>query len=182
MTGDVFKEAPFGSCLADNAGDLGPEVAGIIGTEPVACKRERLARITGSDEMNPAAPRLATEGSQIVPDRSRSQGRVCHPCHESGRGERVSLDMTHSSISGFGQMQAEVKSADAGAKADAAKLAKSLGGTKSHKRFPFRRSRSCRGWGSGMASGKLGSAQGWSGPEISSSERDWRASPSLAMV
>jgi len=101
MAGDVFEEAPFGGDFADNAGDGGPEVAGIVLALAVARERERLAGITGRDDMNAAAPRSAVEGSQIVPNRSRAQGRVCHPRHESGRCETVSLDITHSAISGL---------------------------------------------------------------------------------
>jgi len=32
VTGDVFEEGPFGSAFADDAGDVGPEMTGIIGT------------------------------------------------------------------------------------------------------------------------------------------------------
>ena len=98
--------------------------------------------------MNAATSRAAVEGSQIVPDRSRSQGRVCHPRHESGCGETVSLDMAHSSISGLCDMQAEIEASDTGAKADAAKVVMSSGGTKSHTRDPFHRGRAAAGVGS----------------------------------
>ena len=119
MTGDVFKEAPARADLADDAGDVRPKVAGIVLPEAVTGKRKGLAGITGSDEMNAVAPRPAIEGSQIVPDRSRCQGRVCHPRHESGRSETVSLDITHSPVSGFGEVQAKVEPADPGAEAEA---------------------------------------------------------------
>ena len=89
--------------------------------------------------MNAAAPRFAIEGFEIVPDRSRSQGRVRHPRHESGRGETVSLDIAQGSISGFCQVQSEIQSSDTGAKADAAKVVMLVGGTKCHTVGPFRR-------------------------------------------
>ena len=101
MAGDVLEEAPLGADFADDAGNFGPEVAGIVTAKPVSGQAEGLAGITGRDEMNAAAPSSAVEGSQIVPYRSRSQGRVSHPRHESGRGETVSLDIAHSSISGL---------------------------------------------------------------------------------
>lgn len=148
MAGDVFEEAPFGVCLSDDPGDLGPEVAGVVCPAPAACEAEGLAGITGSDDMNAAAPRAAVERSQIVPDRSRSQGRVRHPRHESGRGETVSLDMAHSAISGLCEMQAEIEPSDAGAKADAAKVVMFSGGMKSHTRGPFRHRRAAAGMGS----------------------------------
>lgn len=98
--------------------------------------------------MNLAAPWVAVEGSEIVPDRSRSQGRVRHPRHEDGRGESVSLDMAHGAISGLCQMQSEIQSSDTGAKAEAAKLVMFSGGTKSHTLGPFQRDLVASGKGS----------------------------------
>ena len=152
MAGDIFKEAPGGPDFADNAGDVGPEMARIRFAKAVPREREWLARIARRDDMNAVAPRAAVKGPQIVPDRSRSQGLVRHPTHESGRGETVSLDITHSSISGFSEVKAKVKSADSGAKAEAAKLVMSSGGMNSHKMGPFLCGRAARGVGSGMAS------------------------------
>ncbi|KQI66882.1 hypothetical protein AN189_18510 [Loktanella sp. 3ANDIMAR09] len=153
MAGDVLEEAELGSDFVDDTCNIGPEVPGVVVSAPVARQGERLARISGSDDMNAATPRAAVEGFEIVPDRSRSQGRVRHPCHESGRGETVSLDITHSAISGFCEVKAEIQSADTGAKADAAKVVMSFGGTKSHTRGPFHRDRVAWVRGSSGASG-----------------------------
>lgn len=133
MARDVLEEGPFWSDLGDDACHIRPEVAGIVFAEPRARERERLARITGSDDMNAAAPRSAVEGLEIVPDKSRSQGRICHPGHEDSRCETVSLDKAHSAISGLSDVQAEIQSSDTGAKADSEKLVMSFGGTNSHK-------------------------------------------------
>jgi len=148
MAGDILEEAPFRPDLADDPRDLGPQVPGVVGPKPEPREGEGLAGITGSDDMNAAAPWAAVEGSQIVPDNSRSQGRVCHPRHESGRGKTVSLDMTHSAVSGFGQVQAKVETSDAGAKAEAAKLVMSFGGMNNHTRVPFHRRPAAVGRGS----------------------------------
>lgn len=153
MAGDVLEEAPFGADLADDPRDLGPEVTRVVLALPAAGQAEGLAGVTGSDDMNAAAPRSAVEGSEIVPYRSRSQGRVCHPRHESGRGETVSLDMTHSSVSGLGEVQTEVEASDAGAKTDAAKVVMSEGGMKSHTRRPFLRAPGAAGKGSAASDG-----------------------------
>lgn len=152
MSWHVFKEAPFGADLAHDPGDIGPEVAGVILAPAQAGEGEGLAGISGREDMNAATPRAAVKGSQIVPDRSRSQGRVRHPCHERGRGETVSLDITHSSESGFCEVKAEIQSADTGAKAEAMKDVMSSGGTKSHTRHPFHRGPAAAGSGSRMAS------------------------------
>lgn len=148
MPGDVLEEAPFGSDLAHDPGDVGPEVAGIVLPPAKPGKAEGLAGITGSDDMNAAAPRSAVEGSQIVPDNSRSQRRVRHPCHESGCCTCVPLDETHSAISGLREMEPEVESADPGAKAEAAKVVMSWG-MNSHTNRPFRAARGARVTGSG---------------------------------
>ncbi len=131
MAGDVFEEDPFRGDLVDDAGDGRPEVAGIIGSPSVAGLAEGLAGITGREEIHAAAPRSAVEGSQIVPDRRRSQGRVFHPGHESGRGVGFPLDVTHSSIAGLGDVKAEVETSVAGAQGKASEIIRAglVGGT-----------------------------------------------------
>ena len=152
MAGDLLEEAPLGAGFPHDSGDLGPEVAGIVLALPVPREGERLAGIAGRDEMNAAAPRSAVEGSEIVPDRSRRQGRVRHPGHEHRRGKGVPLNETHSSVSGFGEVKSEIEASDAGAKAEAMKGFMSVGGTKSHTRHPFLRDRVAWGGGSVTAS------------------------------
>jgi hypothetical protein len=139
MAWDVLKEAPFRSDFVDDPGNVWPKVAGVGFSLSETAEREGLAWIPGRDEMNLAAPRAAVEGSEIVPDRSRSQGRVCHPRHEGGRGETVSLDIAHGAISGLCQMQSEIQSSDTGAKAEAANFVMFVGGMKSHTLGPNRR-------------------------------------------
>ena len=113
MMGDILEEDEWRLDLADDAGDMRPEVAWILGTEPSARDRERLARIARSDDVHRAAPRSAVEGSKVVPDNSLIQGRVFHPRHESGCGEGFPLDVAHSTISWDGNGEAEVEPARA---------------------------------------------------------------------
>ncbi len=127
MAGDVFEEDPARADPADDAGDVRPEVAGVGRAPPVAGLAERLTGIAGRDEMNPAAPRAAVEGSQIVPYSRRSQGLVFHPGHERGRGVGFPLDVTHSSIAGLGDVQAEVKAAVPCAEGEAPNLGRGVG-------------------------------------------------------
>lgn len=112
---DVLKEDEAGADLVDDAGDLGPQVAGVGVAAAQSGLAEGLTGIAGRDEMNAAAPRSAVEGSQIVPYRRWSQGLVCHPRHESGRRVSLPLDVTNSPISGLGDVQAEVEAGVAGA-------------------------------------------------------------------
>jgi hypothetical protein len=119
MMGDIFKEDEGRLDLADDAGDMWPEMARILGAEPSARDAEWLARIARSDDVHRAAPRAAVEGSNVVPDNSLIQGRVFHPRHESGCGEGLPFDMAHSTISGDGDGEAEVEPASAGAEGEA---------------------------------------------------------------
>ena len=119
MMGDILEEDEGRLDLADDPGDMRPEVARVVGTPALARDGERLARIARSDDVHRAAPRAAVEGSNIVPDNSLIQGRVFHPRHESGCGEGFPFDMAHSTISGDGDGEPEVETAPAGAEGEA---------------------------------------------------------------
>ncbi len=119
MMGDVLEKDEGRFALADDPGDMRPEVARVVHAPALARDGERLARIARSDDVHRAAPRAAVEGGDVVPDRRRIQGRVFHPRHENGRGVGVPLDMTHSAISGAREVQSEVEPAGAGAEREA---------------------------------------------------------------
>lgn len=153
VAGDVFEEDPARPDFGDDPGDLGPEVPRVVGTPAISGQAEGLAGITGRDDMNAVAPRAAVEGSQIVPDRRWSQGLVFHPGHERGRRMGFPLDVTHSSVAGFGDMQSEVETSIACAEGDAPKfIGAGWVGTKSHKARSFRP----LGWRSVGGSGASG--------------------------
>ena len=115
MMGDVFEEDEGRPDLANDAGDVGPEVPRVGRPQPPAGDRERLARIARNDDVHAAAPPSTVEGGNVVPDRRVIQGRVLHPGHEQGRGEGFPLDVTHSPVVGTGEDEPEVEPADAGA-------------------------------------------------------------------
>ena len=119
MMGDILEKDEGRLDLTDDAGDMRPKVARVVGTASLSCDRERLARIARSDDVHRAAPRAAVEGSNVVPDNSLIQRRVFHPRHESGCGEGFPFDMAHSTISGDGDGKPEVESARAGAEGEA---------------------------------------------------------------
>ena len=114
MAFDVFKEHRAGLGFGDDPRDIGPQVAGIGLAAALSGQAERLARITGREDMNAPTPGPPVEAFEIVPDRCRSHGLVRHPGHESGRCMGFPLDETHSSIAGFGQPKAKVEPAVAG--------------------------------------------------------------------
>ncbi len=119
MMGDILEEHEGRLSLADNTGDMGPEVAWVVRAPAPARDGEWLARIARSDDVHRAAPRAAIEGSNIVPDNSLIQGRVFHPRHERGCGEGFPFDMAHSTISGDGDGEPEVETASAGTEREA---------------------------------------------------------------
>jgi hypothetical protein len=119
MMGDILEEDERWLHFADDAGDMRPEVARVVRTPALARDRERLARITRSDDIHRAAPRAAVEGGNVVPDNSLIQGRVFHPRHESGCGVGFPFDMAHSTISGDGDGEPEIEPACAGAEGEA---------------------------------------------------------------
>lgn len=119
MMGDILEEDERRLDLANDAGDMRPEVAWVVSTPAFPRDGERLARIACRDDIHRAAPRSAVEGSNVVPDNSLIQGRVFHPRHESGCGEGFPFDIAHSTISGDGDGKPEVEAACAGAKGEA---------------------------------------------------------------
>ena len=121
MMGDILEEDEGRLDLADDAGDMRPEVARVVRAPALARDGERLARIARSDDVHRAAPRAAVEAGNVVPDRRVIQGRVFHPRHESGCGEGFPFDMAHSSISGQGDGEPQVDATGAGAEREAEK-------------------------------------------------------------
>ncbi len=131
MMGDILEEHEGRLDLADDAGDMRPEVARILTAKPSARHAEWLARIASSDDIHHATPRAAVEGSNVVPDNSLIQGRIFHPRHESGCGEGFPFDMAQSTISGDGDGEPEVEPACAGAEGEAEEACVSGPGTAS---------------------------------------------------
>jgi hypothetical protein len=119
MMGNILEENEGRLAFTDDARDMRPEVARVLGAEALARDRERLARIASADDVHRAAPWAAVEGSNVVPDNRLIQGRIFHPRHESGCGVGFPFDMAHSSISGDGDGEPEVEPACTGAQREA---------------------------------------------------------------
>lgn len=115
MPADVFKEAEARLDLAHDPCDVRPEVARVFVAELASGDAERLARIAAMDDIHQAAPRSAVESGNVVPDRRAIQPLVLHPRHERGRRIGFPLDVTHSSISSVGDVEAEVETSGSGA-------------------------------------------------------------------
>lgn len=115
VAADVLEEDPLGTHLDDDAPDVRPQMALVLGAEALARRAERLARVARSDDIHAAAPLSASEGLEIVPYRRTIQGRILHPRHESGRSVGFPFDVTHSAVSGLGDVEAELESSGTGA-------------------------------------------------------------------
>lgn len=122
MAFDVFEEDDVGIDLPDDAGDLGPEVAGILGPSSDPGQRERLAGVAGKEAMNAAAPRSAVEGSKVIPDSRLRQRSVSHARREGGRGVAVPFDKADGSEARLSEVDAEVEAAVAGAEGETEEL------------------------------------------------------------
>ena len=113
VTGDVFEEHPFGAAFADNAGDIGPEVTGIVGTGTLSGRAERLAGVSGEDGVEGAAKGLGIEGPQIRPDGGQGEIPGALSRDEDRPWPVLPLDEAARVISGLGQHEAHIQAAAA---------------------------------------------------------------------
>jgi hypothetical protein len=115
VTGDVFEEDPLGAAFANDAGDVGPQVAGIVGTAALSGRAEGLARVSGEDGIEGAAEGAGVEAAQVGPDRGR--GEVPHAL---GRDENrpwpaLPFHKDAGVIAGLSEHEAQIKASAAGA-------------------------------------------------------------------
>ena len=113
MTGDVFEEYPFGGTFADDAGDLGPEMAGIIGPTALSGGAEGLAGISGQHCVEGASEGPGIETAQIVPDRGWREISGALGGDQDGAGIALPLDEGAGVIAGLGQQEAQIKASAA---------------------------------------------------------------------
>jgi hypothetical protein len=113
VTGHVFQEDPFGGTFADDAGDIWPEVAGIIGATPFASGTEGLAGISGEDDVEGPTKRPGIEAAQVIPDWRRGEIPGALGCDEDGTWPILPFDKCPSVKSGFGQHEAQIKASAA---------------------------------------------------------------------
>jgi hypothetical protein len=112
---DVFQEDPFGFNFANDTLDVRPDPALVFDPELLARGRPGLAGEAGRDDIHAATPRSPVEGGEVVPDRSRIQGLVCHPRHEGGCRVGFPLDVHHAAVViAEGDVESEFESAGSG--------------------------------------------------------------------
>ena len=113
MPGDVFQEHPLWAALVDDAYDIWPEVAGVVGTFAFASGTERLAGISGEDDVEGAAEAPGVEAAKIIPDRGRSEIACALGRDEDGTRPVLPLDEGAGMISRFGQHDAQIQASAA---------------------------------------------------------------------
>jgi hypothetical protein len=113
MPGDVLEEDPFRAAFADDAGDVGPEVAGIVGTAAFPGCAERLTWVSGKDGVKGAAEGGAIKRGEVVP--YGRGGKVSGPLGSDEHGARpvFPLDEGASVESRLGEHEAQIKASAA---------------------------------------------------------------------
>ncbi|KGJ23530.1 hypothetical protein IX56_01850 [Paracoccus sanguinis] len=115
VPGDVFEEDPFRAAFADDAGDLGPEVPGIVGTTAFSGRAEGLAGISGEDGIESPAEGQGVEAAQIGPDRGRGEVSCALGCDEDRPRPVFPFDEGAGVIAGLSEHEAQIKASAASA-------------------------------------------------------------------
>jgi len=115
MAPDVLEEDELGPGLVDDPVDDRPEVPGVVGSAALPGHGEGLARIPGSEPTNSATIRSAVEGTQIRPNRRRSQPTFVHLLRQDFAGKGFDLHMSDNSAAGNSQLESAIESASPGA-------------------------------------------------------------------
>ena len=113
MASDVFEEHPFGGAFPDDAGDLWPEVAWIIGAATFASRAEGLAGISGEHDVEGAAEGPGIETAQIVPDRGWGEISCVLGGDEDGSGPVFPFDEGAGVEPGLGEHDAQIQASAA---------------------------------------------------------------------
>ena len=109
VPGDVFEKDPFGGAFPDDAGDVGPEVAGVTGPAALACGAERLAGVTGENDVEGTAEGPGIETAQVVPDRRWGEIPGALGGDKDASGPIFPFDEGPGVISGFREHDAQIQ-------------------------------------------------------------------------
>ena len=110
---DVFEEDPCRAAFSDDAGDVGPEVAGIVGAAALSCSTEGLAGVACEDGVKCAMERSGVEGPQVGPDRGWSKVPRALGGHEDRPWPILTFDEGAGVISGLGEHEAHIQASAA---------------------------------------------------------------------
>lgn len=113
VPGDVLEEDPFRAAFADDTGDLGPEVTGIVGTTALSGRAEGLTWVSGQDCIESAAKGAGIEASEVIPDRGRVEVACALGSDEDCSRLVLPFDEGAGVIAGFGEHEAQIKASAA---------------------------------------------------------------------
>ena len=113
VTGDVFEEDPLGAAFADDAGDVGPEMARVVGPTALSGSTEGLAGIPGEDDVEGAAEDPGVEAAKIIPDWCRGEIPGSLGRDEDGSRPVLPFDESPGVKAGFGQHEAQIQASAA---------------------------------------------------------------------
>nr|WP_232295746.1 hypothetical protein [Pseudorhodobacter aquimaris] len=113
MTGHVFEEHPLGAAFPDNPGDLGPEVAGIVGATALSGSTEGLAGISSEHGVEGTAKGAGIEAAKIIPDRGRGEIACALGTDENCSGPVLPFDKGAGVKAGFGEHEAHIQASAA---------------------------------------------------------------------
>jgi len=117
---DVFQENHGGLTLADDPGDVGPEVTWVVCSSTLAGEAEGLAGIAGGQDIDSSAPLRTIEGRDVIPDREGCKGSVILAGDEDGLGVLVPFDGADGAVVVEGEVESELEAGDTGTQAEAA--------------------------------------------------------------
>ena len=110
---DVLEKDPFGGTFPDDPCDLGPEVAGIVGTATLPGRAEGLAGVSGEDDVEGAAEGAGIEGPEVIPDGRRGEIPGALGGDEDGAGPDLPFDEGAGVKAGLGEHEAHIQASAA---------------------------------------------------------------------
>ena len=113
VPGDVFEEDPFRAAFPDDAGDVGPEMAGIVGATALSGRAEGLAGIACGDGIEGATDRAGVEAAKVGPDRGWGEVSGCLRGNEDGARPVLPFDEGAGVIAGLSEHEAQIKASAA---------------------------------------------------------------------
>ena len=113
VPGDVFEKDPFRAAFPDDPGDVGPAVAGIVGTAALSGRAEGLAGISGKDGIECALEGPGVEAAQVGPDRGRGEVSRALAGNEDSARPVLPFDEGAGVIAGLGEHEAQIKASAA---------------------------------------------------------------------
>ena len=113
VAGDVLEEDPLGEAFSDDAGDIGPQMPGVINPAALSCGAERLAGISGKHGVKGPSEGSGIEAPQIVPDRGRGKISGALGCDEHGARPVFPFDRGAAVIAGLGEHEAQIQASAA---------------------------------------------------------------------